>query len=594
MTKQFDRRQLLRGVALVGGGLAATSLFPAWAQSATPGVMSTLPTVSGQDIKLTIGHTEVTVDGKMSHAVTINGTVPGPLIRLKEGQTVRFSVTNTLDEETSIHWHGLLVPFQMDGVPGVSFPGIPAGETFVYEFPVKQSGTYWYHSHSGLQEAEGHYGPLVIEPAGPDPIGYDREHVIVLSDFSFMHPHLIFKRMKQQAGVFNYQKQTLSSLMAGKDQTLQERMDWGKMRMDPTDISDVTGAVMTFLVNGQTGAIHLHSLLHGLAASSPPAYAEQRRDKINETALYGEVTFDATARLSATAGLRWFDFRFDTDSRVTQAAGQRVFNGSDDATGLSPKILVSFDARPGLLFYAQAAEGYRPGGFNTAGRIGQAFDVPGAPARRYQADELWNYELGAKLRGWDDRLQARIAIFYATWESVQSDQYLADGTAYTANIGNGDNRGVEAEAALRLSDQIDLRAAALLNDPEITRQNLDFSSRHDASLPGVSRVSASFGVDYHRPLPGDRILRFQGQATYVGASYLTFDADNIHEMGEYLSLRGVASLEAGVWTLAATMDNPFGAHPNSFSFGNPFLITRDQIITPPRPRTLSVRMSRRF
>ena len=250
MMKQYDRRQLLRGAAVVGGGLAAASLFPAWAQSAAPGLMSTLPTVSGQDIKLTIGHAEVMIDGKMSHAVTINGTVPGPLIRLKEGQTVRLSVTNTLAEETSIHWHGLLVPFQMDGVPGVSFPGIPAGETFVYEFPVKQSGTYWYHSHSGLQEAEGHYGPLVIEPAGPDPIGFDREHVIVLSDFSFMHPHLIFKRMKQQAGVFNYQKQTLSSLMAGKDQTLQERMEWGKMRMDPTDISDVTGEVMTFLVNG--------------------------------------------------------------------------------------------------------------------------------------------------------------------------------------------------------------------------------------------------------------------------------------------------------------------------------------------------------
>jgi CopA family copper-resistance protein len=228
--KQFDRRQLLRGVAVLSGGVVTTSLFPAWAQSATPGVSSTLPTVSGQDIKLTIGHAEVMIDGKMGHAVTINGTVPGPLIRLKEGQTVRLSVTNTLDEETSIHWHGLLVPFQMDGVPGVSFPGIPPGETFVYEFPVKQSGTYWYHSHSGLQEAEGHYGPLVIEPAGPDPISYDREHVIVLSDFSFMHPHLIFKRMKQQAGVFNYQKQTLSSLLAGKDQTLQERMDWAKAR----------------------------------------------------------------------------------------------------------------------------------------------------------------------------------------------------------------------------------------------------------------------------------------------------------------------------------------------------------------------------
>lgn len=250
MMKQYDRRQLLRGAAVVGGGLVAAGLFPAWAQSVTPGLMSTLPTVSGQDIKLTIGHTEVMIDGKMGHAVTINGAVPGPLIRLKEGQSVRLSVTNTLAEETSIHWHGLLVPFQMDGVPGVSFPGIPAGETFVYEFPVKQSGTYWYHSHSGLQEAEGHYGPLVIEPAEPDPIRFDREHVIVLSDFSSMHPHLIFKRMKQQAGAFNYQKQTLASLMAGKDQTLQERMEWGKMRMDPTDISDVTGAVMTFLVNG--------------------------------------------------------------------------------------------------------------------------------------------------------------------------------------------------------------------------------------------------------------------------------------------------------------------------------------------------------
>lgn len=345
---------------------------------------------------------------------------------------------------------------------------------------------------------------------------------------------------------------------------------------------------------GSTGSIRLDNRLHALTPTGTTGYREQRRDQINETALYGEVTFDATRRLSATAGLRWFDFRFDTDSVVTQAAGQRRFEGADDATGLSPKLLLSYDARPGLLFYAQAAEGYRPGGFNTAGRIGQAFDVAGAPARRYQADELWNYEIGAKLRGWNERLQGRIALFYAAWESVQSDQYLSDGTAYTANIGNGDNRGIEAEAAWRLSDQIDLRAAALLNDPEITRQNLDFSSRHDASLPGVPRASASFGVDYHRPLPRDLTLRLQGQATYVGASYLTFDADNMHEMGEYLGLRGVASLEADGWTLSATVDNPFGAHPNSFSFGNPFLITRDPIITPPRPRTLALRLSARF
>lgn len=248
--KQFDRRQLLRGVAVLSGGVVTTSLFPAWAQSATPGVSSTLPTVSGQDIKLTIGHAEVMIDGKMGHAVTINGTVPGPLIRLKEGQTVRLSVTNTLDEETSIHWHGLLVPFQMDGVPGVSFPGIPPGETFVYEFPVKQSGTYWYHSHSGLQEQEGHYGPIIIDPAGADPVAYDREHVIVLADHSALSPQAIFRRLKVNPGHFNFQRQTLAGLLSGKDQPLKDRLDWGQMRMDPADISDVTGSTYTYLVNG--------------------------------------------------------------------------------------------------------------------------------------------------------------------------------------------------------------------------------------------------------------------------------------------------------------------------------------------------------
>ena len=248
--KDFDRRQLLRGASVIGGGLALSSLLPGWAQSATPGAAPTLPTLMGPNVDLRIGHSELKVDGRTGHAVTINGTVPGPLLRFKEGQTVRLSVTNNLHEDTSIHWHGLLVPFQMDGVPGVTFPGIKPGQTFVYEFPLKQSGTYWYHSHSGLQEAEGHYGPIIIDPAEPDPVGYDREHVIVLSDYSFMHPHLIFKRMKQQGGVFNYQKQTVASLLAGKDQTLQERAEWAKMLMDPTDISDVTGAVLSFLING--------------------------------------------------------------------------------------------------------------------------------------------------------------------------------------------------------------------------------------------------------------------------------------------------------------------------------------------------------
>lgn len=246
----FDRRQLLRGASAIGAATTFTALFPSWARSATAGLAPTLPTLTGSDIALTIGHSALTVDGRAGHAVTINGTVPGPLIRLKEGQKVRIAVKNNLQEDTSIHWHGVLVPPQMDGVPGVSFPGIKPGETFVYEFPVIQSGTYWYHSHSGLQEPEGHYGPIVIDPAGVDPVQYDREHVVVLSDYSFMHPHLIMQRLKQQAGVFNFQKETVASLLAGKDQTLQERIEWAKMRMDPTDVSDVTGAAFKFLING--------------------------------------------------------------------------------------------------------------------------------------------------------------------------------------------------------------------------------------------------------------------------------------------------------------------------------------------------------
>jgi CopA family copper-resistance protein len=246
----LDRRQLLRGATAIGGGLALTTLLPGWAQSATPGIAASLPTVSGSDIKLTIAHGMLPVDGRPGHAMTINGTVPGPLIRLKEGQTVRLSVENQLDEDTSIHWHGVLVPAKFDGVPGVSFPGIRPKQTFVYEFPVRQSGTYWYHSHSGLQEQEGHYGPIVIDPIGEDPIHSDREHVIVLSDFSYLHPHAIMQRMKKQSGVYNFQQETVAGLLAGRDQTLQERIEWAKMRMDPTDISDMTGAIYTFVING--------------------------------------------------------------------------------------------------------------------------------------------------------------------------------------------------------------------------------------------------------------------------------------------------------------------------------------------------------
>ncbi|WP_449252502.1 copper resistance system multicopper oxidase [Brevundimonas naejangsanensis] len=246
-----DRRRLLRGAAGGLGLLAAQGLVPVWARSGTAGLRADLPTLHGPDVALSVGRSPFTVGGRTGHAVTVNGTLPAPLIRLREGQNVRLSVTNHLDEDTSIHWHGLLLPFQMDGVPGISFPGIKPHETFVYEFPVRQSGTYWYHSHSGLQEAIGHFGPMIIDPAGADPVAYDREHVLVLSDWSFLHPHDILDKLKKSPGYFNQQKTTLAGLLDGSDRmSLSERRMWGQMRMDPRDILDVNGTTYTYLVNG--------------------------------------------------------------------------------------------------------------------------------------------------------------------------------------------------------------------------------------------------------------------------------------------------------------------------------------------------------
>ncbi|MGQ0589560.1 MAG: copper resistance system multicopper oxidase [Sphingosinicella sp.] len=253
MNIPIDRRSVIRAGALGAAGLGLARYFPAWAQTGTPGLGPDMPTLSGEEIALTIAHRPFTVGGHTRHAIMLNGTLPAPLIRLREGQNVRIAVTNRLEEDSSIHWHGIILPFRMDGVPGISFPGIRPGETFVYEFPIRQSGTYWYHSHSGLQEQEGHYGPLIFDPAEPDPVAYDREHVVVLSDWSRMHAHLVFRRLKQEGGFFNRQRMTLAGRLGGDPEhqmPQSERMMWAQMRMDPTDILDVTGSIYTYLING--------------------------------------------------------------------------------------------------------------------------------------------------------------------------------------------------------------------------------------------------------------------------------------------------------------------------------------------------------
>jgi len=250
----LDRRAFLGGSAAIA---AASGLQPAWARTVSDGLAAkNQGTLSGEAIHMTVAKAGFLVDGRKGHAIAINGTIPAPLLRLREGQDVRITVENRLNEDTSIHWHGFILPFQMDGVPGISFPGIPAGASFTYEFPIRQSGTYWYHSHSGLQEQLGHYGPIIIDPAGPDPVAYDREHVIVLSDWTFMHPHMLFTRLKQEGGFFNRQKRTLADKMGDKPDSLSpaDAKMFAEMRMDPTDISDVTAAAYTYLINGHSPA----------------------------------------------------------------------------------------------------------------------------------------------------------------------------------------------------------------------------------------------------------------------------------------------------------------------------------------------------
>ncbi|MGY8973384.1 MAG: copper resistance system multicopper oxidase [Sphingomonadales bacterium] len=239
-----SRRHLIRSTAALA---AASALpMPAWARGASlKHARNGFGEVAGEDIALAIGNHHFTTGGRSGHAFAVNGTVPGPLVRLRQGQTARLHVTNNLDEDSSIHWHGLLVPFQFDGVPGVSFPGIKPGETFTYEFPIRQSGTYWWHSHSGLQEQAGHYGPIIIESATPDP-RYDRDYVVLLSEFTPLHPHEIMRKLKVGEHYFQRQMQTATE----GDMPGEMRRMWGQMRMNPRDISDVTGTAYTFLING--------------------------------------------------------------------------------------------------------------------------------------------------------------------------------------------------------------------------------------------------------------------------------------------------------------------------------------------------------
>src|SRR6056297_3886003 len=248
----ITRRRFLRYTASMAALAGVSSILPTYAFAGFNQRNELRPKGPDNVIDLTIGRMPHKIDGKQGGAIGINGTVPGPLIRLKEGQDVLLRVKNELDEPTSIHWHGILLPFEMDGVPGVSFPGIAPGETFEYRYPVRQSGTYWYHSHSGLQEQLGHYGPLVVDPAEPDPFSYERDYAVVLSDWTFDDPADVMRNLTVAEGYYNYNQRTVADFFADVERMgWQAAWDkagmWGRMRMTPRDILDVTGSAYTYL-----------------------------------------------------------------------------------------------------------------------------------------------------------------------------------------------------------------------------------------------------------------------------------------------------------------------------------------------------------
>ncbi|AMT89883.1 MULTISPECIES: copper resistance system multicopper oxidase [Pseudomonas] len=253
MPSILTRRTFVKGLAagsLLGGlGLWRT---PVWALNGAAPVNE----LSGNEFELFIGETPVNFTGSARTAMTINGSLPGPLLRWREGDTVTLRVRNRLAADTSIHWHGILLPANMDGVPGLSFHGIEPGGMYVYQFKVRQHGTYWYHSHSGLQEQAGVYGPLVIEAKEPEPFQYDRDYVVMLSDWTDEDPASLMKTLKKQSDYYNFHKRTVGDFIndvseKGWGATVADRKMWAQMNMNPTDIADVSGATYTFLINGQ-------------------------------------------------------------------------------------------------------------------------------------------------------------------------------------------------------------------------------------------------------------------------------------------------------------------------------------------------------
>jgi len=260
-SSHLSRRTFIKGAAV------STAVFSGINLGADTLIHNRKPTkeLSGTVFHLTIDKTLVNVTGEASYAIAVNGMLQGPTLKWREGDTITLHVTNNLNVSSSIHWHGIILPFQMDGVPGISFDGIAPGETFTYTFTVRQSGTYWYHSHSGFQEQTGVYGAIVIEPKEKDPYEYDKDYVVVLSDYSDEKPESIYRKLKLSADYYNFNQRTVGDFFSevkekGFLEAFKIRKMWNEMRMSDRDLSDVTAYTYTFLMSGQNPATRFHAL----------------------------------------------------------------------------------------------------------------------------------------------------------------------------------------------------------------------------------------------------------------------------------------------------------------------------------------------
>ena len=340
-----SRRTFVKGLA-VGGAIAGLGLWRPAARAHTDGRQQPV-SLDGTEFDLRVGETLMDFTGSPRTGVTVNGSLPAPTLRWREGDTVTVRVSNTLAEDTSIHWHGVLVPANMDGVPGLSFDGIRPGETHVYRFTVRQSGTYWYHSHSGFQEQRGLYGALLIEPREPEPFAYDREHVVLLSDWTDEDPDRVFAKLKKQSDYYNLRRHTVGDFVRdvrnrGFGTAVADRLAWGEMRMSRADLSDVTGATYTYLMNGQAPAG-------------------------NWTGLFGPGERVRLRFINGSA-MSYFDVRIPgLPMRVVAADGQHVHPMSVDefriGTGETLDVIVEPSGQDAFTIFAQSLDrtGYASG-----------------------------------------------------------------------------------------------------------------------------------------------------------------------------------------------------------------------------------------